>query len=439
MSLPIAIALIDLIAVTVLIVSRLDVRLVLVLAAVPLFAAFGGLSLMLGKVVAEMANPGTVVPICTAVGFAHVLRLTECDRHLVRALLRPLTHVRWLLTPGGIVAGYLVNTTIVSQTGTAAVLGPILIPLLREGGVRPVTAGAILLLGSSMGGELYNPGAVEMRKLAQLTGLSGPEVVMRSTPLNLLACGTALVSFWVLSRYRGIRRSINEGTEGADAADEPAGGSVDFRINPVKAIVPGLPLFLLFADSLLGAFSPLRTLEGPAKILGAMLIGIVLAGATSPRAIGQLSTAFFEGAGYAYTHVISLIVAASTFAEGINRSGLIAVLVQTLVGWRAAALAVSTLAPWALAVVSGTGIAPAVSIMEFFVPVAGSMNLDPVRLGTVAALGSHFGRTMSPAAAVVAMSAKLAYVPPSRLIREVWPPLAIGGLVMLIAALLELL
>jgi DcuC family C4-dicarboxylate transporter len=437
MSLPIAIAVVDLVVVTLLIVGRLDVRLVLLVAAAPLFAASGGLGVMLAKVVEEMANPGTVVPICTAIGFAHVLRLTECDQHLVRALLRPLTHVRWLLTPGGIAAGYLVNTTIVSQTGTAAVLGPILIPLLRAGGVRPTTAGAILLLGSSMGGELYNPGAVEMRKLAQLTGLSGPDVVMRSTPLNLLACGTALVSFWVLSSYRGRRRSTGEGTEDADAADEPPVGSVDYKINPVKAIVPVLPLFLLFADSIAGAFSPLRTLEGPAKILGAMLVGILLAGATSPRALRQLATAFFEGAGYAYTHVISLIVAASTFAEGINRSGLIAVLVQMLVGWRAAALTVSTLGPWTLAVVSGTGIAPAVSIMEFFVPVAGSMNLDPVRLGTVAALGSHFGRTMSPAAAVVAMCGKLAYVPPSRLIREVWPALIIGGTVMLSASLLD--
>ena len=90
-------------------------------------------------------------------------------------------------------------------------------------------------------------------------------------------------------------------------------------------------------------------------------------------------------------------------------------------GWPTASLVVSTVVPWALAVVSGTGIAPAVSIMEFFVPVAATMGLDPIRLGTVAALGSHFGRTMSPAAAVVAMSAKLAYVPPSQLIRQVTP------------------
>jgi DcuC family C4-dicarboxylate transporter len=108
-------------------------------------------------------------------------------------------------------------------------------------------------------------------------------------------------------------------------------------------------------------------------------------------------------------------------------------MVQVLIGWPKAALIVGTLAPWALAVISGTGIAPAVSIMEFFVPVTASMKLDPVRLGTVAALGAHFGRTMSPAAAVVIMSARLAGVPASG--RRVTIPLLIGGLVLIAAAM----
>ena len=433
MTLPITIAIIDLVVVTVLTVRRADVRLVLLVAAIPLFAVSDGLKAMLEKMVGEMASAATVVPICSALGLAHVLRLTQCDQHLVRLLLRPLQKVRWLLVPGGIAAGYLVNTTIVSQTGTAAVLGPILIPLLRAGGIARTTAGAILLLGSSMGGELFNPGAVEMQKLAALTHLTGHEVVAGSMRLNLLACGTALLSFWALFRFRGKADLDPDDL----ASSEPPGGSVSFAINPIKAFVPVLPLVLLFADSSLGDYSPLKSLEGPPKILAAMLIGVVLAGLTSPRAVGQLATAFFEGAGYAYTHVISLIVAASTFAEGINRCGLIKVLVVALVRWPAAALAVSTIAPWALAVVSGTGIAPAVSIMEFFVPVSAAMHLDPVRLGTVAALGSHFGRTMSPAAAVVAMSSRLAYVPASRLIRQVAPPLFLGGAVLLAAVLLE--
>ena len=62
--------------------------------------------------------------------------LTGCDRHLVGCSWSPIRRVRALLVPGGIAAGYLINTTIVSQAGTAAVLGPILIPLLRAGGLR---------------------------------------------------------------------------------------------------------------------------------------------------------------------------------------------------------------------------------------------------------------------------------------------------------------
>jgi len=71
----IVIALIDLVVVIVLIIRRVDVRLVLLAAAVPLVAVSGGLKVMLTKLMEEMANPGTVVPICTALGFAYVLRI----------------------------------------------------------------------------------------------------------------------------------------------------------------------------------------------------------------------------------------------------------------------------------------------------------------------------------------------------------------------------
>ena len=438
MTLNVAIAILVLLLVIILTIRKIDVRLVLITGAVPLFLLTSGMKAMCTKLADEMANSGTVVPICAALGFAYVMQVTECDQHLVQLLLRPIRRVRMLLVPGGIAVGYLVNTTIVSQTGTAAVIGPILIPLLRAGGLTPVRAGAILLLGSSMGGELFNPGAVEMRKLAELTRLTGTEVVARSTRLNLAACGTALVAFWVLTRIRPEREPVMD-PDPAEA-DPTVAGTVPIasRINLFKALVPVVPLFLLFADSGMGKYSLLRLPEGPSKILAAMLAGVTLAALTSPRKAGRLGTAFFEGAGYAYTHIISLIIAASTFAEGIRRSGLIEVIVQSLSGWPTAALVVSTLAPCGLAIVSGTGIAPAVSIMEFFVPVAASMGLDPVKLGTVAALGAHFGRTMSPAAAVVAMSARLAQAPAASLIREVSPSLVIGGGVLLVVALLGL-
>lgn len=76
--------------------------------------------------------------------------------------------------------------------------------------------------------------------------------------------------------------------------------------------------------------------------------------------------------------------------------------------------------------------------MEFFVPEAGSMGLDSVQLGTMAALGAHFGRTMSPAAAVVMVSSRLSGSSPRELIGEVASPLVVGGAVLLGAALLQI-
>jgi DcuC family C4-dicarboxylate transporter len=283
-----------------------------------------------------------------------------------------------------------------------------------------------------MGGELFNPGAVEMRKLAELTATPGAHVVGRSAPFNLLACATAVGTFWLLSARRGENRA---GNEGANA--ESREGEAPFEpINLVKAMVPVLPIMLLALDASFGPFVFTKPTEGPARILAAMLIGVVAAGLTSLAKSGGISAAFFEGAGYAYTHVISLIVVASTFAAAIERSGLIEVMLRALAPWPPLAIVVATAAPWSLAVVSGTGIAPAVAIMEFFVPVARTMGIDPIRLGTLTAMGAHFGRTMSPAAAVVMVSSSLSEARASDLIRRVAVPLLTGGTVLVTAVLL---
>ncbi len=424
----------DIVIVTVFVLRGIDVRMVLFLGAVPLFLAAGRPTQMVVKLAVEMANAGTVVPICSAVGFAYVLRLTECDQHLVLLLVRPLRRMQALLVPGGIVAGYLINTTIVSQAGTAAVLGPVLIPLLRAGGLSAAAAGAVLLLGSSMGGELFNPGAVEIAKLAQLTMMPASEVVARLRGLNLLSCGVILAAFWLI--WRRLERWGGESNgPGASSEDEPV-RTEGRRLNLVKAFVPLLPIFLLTVDSMAGPYSVGRFLVGPARILAAMMIGVAAAGLTSSGKSGGLAAAFFDGAGYAYTHIISLIMIASTYALGVELSGLIGLLIEAMKSWPSAAMVVAPVASWFLAFVAGTGIAPAVAIMEFFVPAAGSLGLDPIRLGAVTSLAAHFGRTMSPAAAVVMMAARLSGASPRALIRRVAGPLLIGLAALVVAALL---
>src|SRR5262249_43649697 len=82
-------AMLDILVVTIFVIRGAEVRLVLFLGALPLFLAVGRPAMLISKFASEMANAATIVPICSAMGFAYVLKLTECDQHLVQLLVRP--------------------------------------------------------------------------------------------------------------------------------------------------------------------------------------------------------------------------------------------------------------------------------------------------------------------------------------------------------------
>ena len=80
-----------------LVVKGWDVRLVLLSAALVIAAAAGDVPVVVREFLATFSNEMFVVPICTAMGFAYVLKHTGCERHLVLLLVKPLRSVRGLL------------------------------------------------------------------------------------------------------------------------------------------------------------------------------------------------------------------------------------------------------------------------------------------------------------------------------------------------------
>ena len=87
-----------------------EVRLVLFLSAL----AMAGLSQQAEQIIIiffqGLADATSIIPICSAMGFAYVLKAFECDRHLVQALSRPLLYAKWLVVPGTILIGFVVRT-----------------------------------------------------------------------------------------------------------------------------------------------------------------------------------------------------------------------------------------------------------------------------------------------------------------------------------------
>jgi C4-dicarboxylate transporter len=77
-----------------------------------------------------------------------------------------------------------------------------------------------------------------------------------------------------------------------------------------------------------------------------------------------------------------------------------------------------------------------VPLIKILVPLAEQSHADPLRIGTLIAIFAQFGRTTSPVAPIVILSATLAGASPLRLLWRVAPALLVGGAVLVTAVLL---
>lgn len=438
------------------IMRRIDVRLALLTAALVMGSLGGDPIVIVRTFLVTFSNLQYVVPICSAMGFAYVLRHTGCDQHLIHLLIRPLQRVRVLLIPGAVIVGFLVNIPVISQTSTAVAVGTVLVPLMLAARVPPVTAGAALLLGASVGGELLNPGAPELRTISrELHLMDATLCVQRIFPLLLVQLTTATALFWVWCVVADRRRRGGGPPAGpAEQAEAPP-----FRVNLVKASVPLVPLALLFATALpqrlfevprswlvdekeKQAFHPdvANQREGEAysiRLIGmAMLVGVAAAALTSPRAVPGVARAFFEGAGYAFANIVSLIVAASCFGKGVEQIGLADLLGRLIKDFPALLFPSAGTMPLAFAWVSGSGMASTESLFKFFASPAGKLGIDGVHVGAVVSIAAAAGRTMSPVAAVTLMAASMSETDPLTLARRVAFPLLAATVVMVLVAVL---
>jgi C4-dicarboxylate transporter, DcuC family len=419
-------------------IKKVDIRLTLLLAALALGTVAGDPMAIVRTFLVTFSKEQFVVPLCCAMGFAYVLRHTGCDQHLVQLLLRPLRRARTLLIPGVAVVGFLVNVPVISQTSTAVALGAVAIPLLRAAQISPVTSGAALLLGTSIGGELLNPGAPELRTVATALGIDSALCVRHNLPLVCVAVPLAVAVFWPIclraeAKYRQAP-DVNSDWHRESVKDVPA-----FRVNLVKALVPLVPLALLFLVSppfevlglprnwLVDVDSAADRAAFSSRLIGAaMLVGAVAAALASPGRAGGTVGAFFEGAGYAFTYIIALIVTATCFGKGIELIGVAEQIGRLTERLPNLLLPVAAGLSWGFGLLSGSGMAATQSLFGFFVEPSQAVGMDPVHVGAVVSLAAAAGRTMSPVSAVGLMCARLTDTDPLALARRVAIPLFVG-------------
>ncbi len=432
-----------------------EVRLVLMIAALTLGAIALNPQAIVREFIITLTNEKFIIPLCCGMGFARVLQGTGCDQHLVRLLVKPLTYVRILLIPGTVVVGFFVNMPIVSQTSTAVTIGSVIIPLLRASGISPITTGAALLLGSSIGGELLNPGAPEL--LTTITesqkalkkypdsGLTVSDInsercVRRIIPFNFLGLAVGTCVFWFLA-VRRERAIVSEPNDAQPPSELSA------PVNYLKAMVPLVPLVFLYLCSypfeLFEIDHPwLQAGDKPdpatfnTRLIGlAMLLGVVAAVIASLDKFRDTARTFFEGAGYGYANIVSLIVVANCFGVAIRNVGIAQQLGAAIELWPDALLPTAGIFSVSFAALCGSGMATAQSLFGFFAEPSLRLDIDPTHTGAVVSIASAAGRTMSPVAAVTLMCANMTGTRPIELSKMVAIPLLVSVATVIVLAM----
>ncbi len=367
-----------------------------------------------------MTNGGLIQNICSVMGFAFVMRVTSCDKHLIFLLAKGLSKIRPVLIPGAAIMTYVINISLTSAAGAAAAVGSILIPLLISAGVAPAIAASAVMLGTF--GSLLSPGSAHQPIIAALANIEVIEVIKTHALADFIALLIGVVSLTIVAKV------LKEDKGYVDPDNVTA--DLSFKVNPVYAILPLLPVILLVIFSL-GDVRAALPWAKQFNVPTAMLIGSILCFSFTRTSPSIASKSFFEGMGKGYGEIMGIIISAGVFVAGMKSLGLIDAGIEALKGSTGIIPVATAFGPFLLGLLSGSGDAAAIAFNESVTVHAAEFGFDPARMGSLAALAGALGRTMSPIAGAAIICASLAKVSPFEIPKRNGPGMIIATIVIM--------
>lgn len=370
----------------------------------------------------SMTSGGLIMAICASMGFAYVMKYTQCDTHLVHLMTRPLSGLKFFLIPIATVITFFINIAIPSAAGCAAAVGATLIPVLKSAGVRPATAGAAILAGTF--GSMMSPGSSHTAMISEMSKLTITEVNLSHAPYTMIAGAIGAV---VLTLLAIVFKDYGEEHRQAYLQENQKAESAFGKVNVFYALAPLVPLIIL----VIGGTSLAKTPGLEWTKMGvpqAMLIGAIYAVLVTRISPIKITEEFFNGMGNSYANVLGIIIAASVFVAGLKSTGAVDSAIDFLkhsnefVRWGA------TIGPFLMGLVTGSGDAAAIAFNTAVTPHAVELGYTHVNLGMAAAIAGAIGRTASPIAGVTIVCAGLAMVSPVEMVKRTAPGMILATL-----------
>ncbi len=388
------------------ILKKYEVRMVLFASGLLMCCISGQFLLAFDKFTGYLVNSFLVPIIMTAMGYAFVMKMTGCDAHLARFLLKFVSKARFLMIPGGIFITMIVGMALVSPTGAVAAIGPVLINVMLKAGFHPGAIGSVLLLGGW--GNFFSVGSGHNALVAEICGKEVSILVAENLVPGLIVLVIMTIACMLLARFMKEDR----GYVAQESLEE-----VDFsKVNYLKALMPVLPIILI----MLGI--PQVHLLPALSVPQAMLICLIVTMICVRQNPADMVRSFCEGIGVGVRDVVTIIGTATAFTAGMEAIGVTNALIEVMKNSSSIAAIAATFGPLLIGIISGSGDAPTLAFNTSITPYAAEFGMSAQGIGSLAFLTASLGRELSPVSGITVLTAGLVKVSPMELTKRTLGP-----------------
>ena len=329
--------------------------------------------------------------------------------------------------------GQALFVTIPSAAGLGLLLMASVYPLLVRLGISRVSAVAVIVACTSFG---IGPASAMTARATEIVGLPLVDYFTgHQLPLVVPTSLVVATAFYFWNRWSDQREGEGEaalvGPVPFEGDDEGENGFPTWY-----AVFPVLPLVLLLAFS--GVFGDFGVRLGTTTAMFVSLtVAIAFEGLRTRQAGPMLSAlkVFWGGMADLFKGVVTLIIAADVFSQGLLALGFIDSLldVTQAVGLGALGIGiVMSIMIFGASILMGSGNASFFSFGPLAPGIASSAGVAATELVTPMQLAASMGRSVSPIAGVVIATSELAGVSTLDVVRRTGVPLSIGLAFMLL-------
>lgn len=312
--------------------------------------------------------------------------------------------------------------------GLAMLLLVTFFPVLVRQGVSKASAAAMIGLCAFMD---LGPAVGTANLAAKHAGMeSAIYFAHYQMPVAAVVMLAVAVVIFFTAKYFDKKDGFVPGTPGTEEVAEEEGR----KVPAIYALLPVLPVILVL--------SPLAIASIKIDVVTAMILGVVVAfffelfATRDFRACCNGVQVFFKGMGSMFTSIVSLLVCADIYAQGLQKSGAVDYLLQSVqsagLGFTSMTLVMTALVG-VTAVLTGSGVAAFFSFSGLAPSVAAKFGESAVNMILPMQLMAGMGRSISPVAGIIIAVSKAGECSPFMIVRRTLLPALAGIAAMLIA------